>query len=31
VEPQAVTRDVLGLLTELADRGLIEVRDGKAP
>ena len=25
------TRDVLGLLTELADRGLIEVRDGTAP
>jgi len=31
VEPEAVTRDVLALLTELADRGLIEVRDGKAP
>jgi hypothetical protein len=31
VEPEAVTRDVLGLLTELAGRGLIEVRDGKAP
>jgi hypothetical protein len=31
VAPQAVTRDVLALLAELADRGLIEVRDGKAP
>jgi hypothetical protein len=30
-EPEAVTRDLLGLLTELADRGLIEVRDGKVP
>ena len=26
-----VTRDLLALLTELADRGLIEVRDGTAP
>jgi hypothetical protein len=31
VEPGAVTRDVLALLSELADRGLIEVRDGQAP
>jgi Coenzyme PQQ synthesis protein D (PqqD) len=30
-EPEAVTRDLLGLLTDLADRGLIEVRDGKVP
>lgn len=30
-EPDEVTRDVLGLLTELAHRGLIEVRDGQAP
>jgi Coenzyme PQQ synthesis protein D (PqqD) len=31
VEPDTVSRDVLALLTELADRGLIEVRDGQAP
>ena len=30
-EPEAVTRDLLGLLTDLADRGWIEVRDGKVP
>jgi Coenzyme PQQ synthesis protein D (PqqD) len=29
VEPETATRDTLALLTELADRGLIEVRDGK--
>jgi hypothetical protein len=31
VDPATVSRDVLALLTELADRGLIEVRDGTAP
>jgi hypothetical protein len=30
-EPEAVTRDLLGLLTELADRGVIEGRDGQVP
>jgi hypothetical protein len=31
VKSEAGTRDVLALLTELAERGLIEVRNGKAP
>ena len=31
VDTATVTRDLLALLTELADRGLIEVRDGTAP
>ncbi len=31
VAPQTGTRDLLALLAELAERGLIEVRDGKAP
>jgi coenzyme PQQ synthesis protein D (PqqD) len=31
VAPQTATRDLLALLAELAERGLIEVHDGKAP
>lgn len=31
VAPETAARDLIGLLTELARRGLIEVRDGQAP